>query len=374
MNVKFVSRRYCPGEAWTNRIIAYAKGLSELGCKVSLIYLIPDKNRTRYKLDIPNVTIMNLWEQDCCFARKFRALSYLTNLLRINKYITKEDKVFVYNAEKGIVWAAKKAGAQVYVEITEHPYLGAIGKKSMKSVDKRSRKLNQVDGISVISNSLRNYYMSIGIPESKISVVNMFVDSSRFRNIRRICTEPYIAYCGVVSYNKDGVNVLLKSFKLFLSKHPEYKLYIAGRGETPSIIDELMQYCIDEGIINNVIFMGQISPNDMPTLLVNAKMLALARPNNLQSQNGFPTKLGEYLATGNPVVVTKVGEIPKFLIHMNNGILAEPDNIEDFAQKLLWVADNYEQAKVIGLKGQELVGSSFSYLTQAQILYNLMNL
>ena len=43
-------------------------------------------------------------------------------------------------------------------------------------------------------------------------------------------------------------------------------------------------------------------------------MLVLARPDNIQAKGGFPTKLGEYLATGNPVVVTKVGEIPNYLI------------------------------------------------------------
>ena len=50
-------------------------------------------------------------------------------------------------------------------------------------------------------------------------------------------------------------------------------------------------------------FTGRTSPEVMPQILTDASILALARPNNVQSQNGFPTKLGEYLATGNPVAI-----------------------------------------------------------------------
>lgn len=38
MNVIFINRRYCQGEAWTNRDLGYAKGLSELGVNVTLVF------------------------------------------------------------------------------------------------------------------------------------------------------------------------------------------------------------------------------------------------------------------------------------------------------------------------------------------------
>ena len=104
----------------------------------------------------------------------------------------------------------------------------------------------------------------------------------------------------------------------------------------------------------------------IPQLLFNASILALARPDNLQAKNGFPTKLGEYLATGNPVVVTKVGEIPNFIKHMINGLLAEPDNPVDFAEKLCWIVENPIMAQNIGAKGKELISNAFNSLAQSK--------
>ena len=74
----------------------------------------------------------------------------------------------------------------------------------------------------------------------------------------------------------------------------------------------------------------------MPKYLCNAKLLALARPDSIQAQGGFPTKLGEYLATGRPVVVTKVGEIPDYLEDGVNAFLSDINS----GYSLLYFNDN----------------------------------
>lgn len=70
----------------------------------------------------------------------------------------------------------------------------------------------------------------------------------------------------------------------------------------------------------------------MPQMLKNAEALVLDRPNSLQAQYGFPTKLGEYLLTGNPVVVTKVGDIPLYLKDGVSALLSEDRNPKEFAE------------------------------------------
>ena len=54
-----------------------------------------------------------------------------------------------------------------------------------------------------------------------------------------------------------------------------------------------------------VIFTGAVPYTDVPQLLIDAEILALDRPDNKQAKYGFPTKLGEYLMTGNPVVIPR---------------------------------------------------------------------
>lgn len=371
--IVILNRRYCPGEAWTNRFLAYAKGFAELGKKVTIYYLITDKNRTPYSLNIPGVEIVNLWEKDGWLARRFRIVSFLKNLLRFKKEIKEQDNVLLSGVHDYQFYITRKICkyANVYCESTEHP--AVFGRKGGIANLKLKYNLNKLNGLFVISQSLKKFYESIGVEKEKVHIINMFVDTTRFKGLSKSTSEKYIAYCGAVSYEKDGVNTLIEAFAIFHKIHADYKLYIIGKAITSNTLVRLKELSLTLGVNNDIIFTGAIPPGEMPQLLYDASILALARPNNLQAQNGFPTKLGEYLATGNPVVVTRVGDIPLFVKHHENGFLSNPD-AESFAEQLLWVADNYEEAKAIGLKGQELAYNDFSYLSQSKKVINIIDM
>ena len=104
-------------------------------------------------------------------------------------------------------------------------------------------------------------------------------------------------------------------------------------------------------------------------MLNNAKLLCLARPSSLQSTGGFPTKLGEYLATGHPVVVTSVGEIPNYL-NRENSYIVEPDNNKLFGETINEILTDYDKAVEIGRKGKEVAMQNFNYSVQAVKLHN----
>ena len=71
--------------------------------------------------------------------------------------------------------------------------------------------------------------------------------------------------------------------------------------------------------------------------------------------------------------MTSVGEIPLFIKDGVNGFLAEPDSPKSFADKLIWVADHYEEACRVAAIGRKLAENEFSYKTQSKVLYDLMN-
>ena len=109
-----------------------------------------------------------------------------------------------------------------------------------------------------------------------------------------------------------------------------------------------------------VIFTGAVPYTDVPQLLIDAEILALDRPDNKQAKYGFPTKLGEYLMTGNPVVITHVGDIPLFLTDNETALIAAPDNEISFAEKLIWALENPAEAKDIGIQGRQLAMKCFN--------------
>lgn len=371
--VILLNRRYCPGEAWTNRILAYAKGFAELGEEVVIYYLIPDKNRTKYTIDIPGVKVVDLWEKDGFIARKFRLWAFVKNLLRFKNEVRAGDKVFLYGGYDYQLWIAMKIRtyAKVFCEITEHPDINGTSKSRFMLFD-INECLKRLDGLFVISKALKDYYVGLGLDEDRVHVVNMFVDTNRFRGLCKNNVQKYITYCGAVSYDKDGADILIEAFTKFHKIHPDYKLKIIGKGVTPNVIPKLQILTKKNDIENSVDFTGPIPPSEIPQVLYNATILALARPNNLQAQNGFPTKLGEYLATGNPVVVTRVGEIPLFIKDKENGVLSAP-NADDFAKQLCWVADNPKLAKEVGSNGRKLALNEFSYKTESQKVLLVIN-
>lgn len=363
--VIFLNRRFCPGEAWTNRMLAYAKGFSEQGVRVCLLFIISDKCRTPYSINIPGVEIINLWENDGWLSRTFRALSYLKNKRRIKKFIHDGDICFMTDASGFYLDEVKASGKDVknVYEATEHPLV--LTHNNPQKTKKRFEGICEMDRLLVISHSLKHYFIQKGFPENRIEVINMFVDLSRFNGLKKESTYKYIAYCGNVSYDKDGVNILIESFAEFHKLHPDYYLEIYGRGVGNSI-EKLSILAEERGVAEFVVFTGMISYDIIPQKLVNAAVLALSRPDNLQNQNGFPTKLGEYLMSGNPVVVTSVGEIPLYIQDGYNGYVAQPNNVDSFVHKLCQAVEGLSNGSEVAIRGKQMAKTEFSYRYQTK--------
>ena len=367
-------RRYLKGTAPMNRLLAYAKGFSQLGVEVYFYFLITDEKREKVILNDDRIHCIYLWEQMSERWNSHRAFALIKGLLLFRKQIKKCDAVLTYGRANYMLVTALAGNqkARVFCEITEHPEY--LGKSWLQRISIRVSLwlMKKLDGLLVISNSLKDYFINQGIKPNNVCVVNMFVDATRFERRDKTDDEKYIAYCGSVSSKKDGVDILIKSFAIFYERHSDYKLYIiGGKGddEPLSFFENLVNQL---GVQDAVIFTGKVAAEELPHYLVNASILALSRPDSLQARNGFPTKLGEYLATGNPVLVTNVGEIPLFIKHGENGFIAEESNVDDFAKKLIWIADHYSEATLIGEKGKQLAHNEFSYLTQSKVAYTFM--
>lgn len=366
MKIKLLLRKNSETSASQIRLFAYAKEFAKHGHDVEIYFLIStDKSKTKTKID--GVKFIYLWEDDSYLGTKYKLVSYIKNLLKFRKKIFDGDIVMMYGDQVPFMLTllSLKYKASIFCEITEHPYCENRSLKSICNAYIANKCLRYFDGLFVISNSLRNYFVNNGVSSDNIEIINMFVDTNRFSVERLNSVDKYIAYCGKISVRKDGVDVLLKAFSVFFKKHPEYKLKIIGdfqNNEVKEILHKIVcKLCIDKVVE----FTGRISPDMMPQILTDASILALARPNNIQSQNGFPTKLGEYLATGNPVAVTRVGDIPLYLKDNVNAFLSQPDDFQDFANTLDAIANDYSKAIDVGKEGKRLCFSVFSSEVQA---------
>ncbi len=372
--VVIVRQKFVEGSAPTNRTLGYAKGFAELKKDVHVVFLFPNSGSEKYNKKIYNVTFHYLWDKIPGFLLKSKLLTCFFVIIKYILFLKKNDFVLLLGGFLVPYYFHPFRSTFAFCETTEHPFVNDNVRFKHKLLECFFlNMIKKTKGLFVISNSLKDYYSKF-INSDMIYISNMFVDFTRFLNCNTFDkNEKYIAYCGTLSNYKDGVDILIQSFAIVNQKYPDFKLYIIGEKMKNEMEWQKIQTIInDKNLSDNIIFTGKIMPDEMPILLSKAMILALARPNNIQAKNGFPTKLGEYLCTGNPVVVTRTGDIDMFLEDKISCIFAEPNNINDFAEKLIWTVENYDEAKIIGIKGKEQALNAFSYKKQTEKVMQIM--
>ena len=169
--------------------------------------------------------------------------------------------------------------------------------------------------------------------------------------------------------NKDGLIDLLEAFAIVTGKRKDVRLNLAGSApdhDLKKIKGKIKQLKLDEYIR----MPGNLDSVQIPVLLANSDLLVLARPDNNQAKAGFPTKLGEYLASQKPVLITKTGEIPNYLTNNVSAYLAEPGNIAEFAEKMLFALKD-PQAEKIGKAGFKIAEEYFDYKLYGKTLKDI---
>ena len=351
---------YKPNEATINRLLAFIRSFDKAGVKATVVFIMPDKDKSVIDDVYENISVKYLWNPHTPNNKYTKYLFGFWYAYEFARKLKEGDKVMMFDVCFWDVFMRHK-GIDYYYEATECP--DVISFPSMPFDKSRKRYLSyclKMSGIMVISTELKRYFLERGYDGNKIHIINMIVDAKRFEGGYKPAAEKYIAYCGTASNNKDGVDQLIKAFGIFHKKFTDYKLYIIGN--TPSRQQANNNYELTEqlGLKDSVVFTGMISAKKMPEILSGAQILALDRPDNIQAKYGFPTKLGEYLLTGKPVVVTKVGDIPSFLSDMKSALLAQPNNPEDFAGKLAWACEHPQEACKIGENGKKVALEHFN--------------
>lgn len=359
---------YKPNIAPTNRFISFLRGLDELGVETMVAFIYPNEQKDRMdSKGLSNIHFTYLWKDE---RHDNKVVKYLRSFVAAWRYscaLEKGTKVLLFGGSEYLPFFTRRKDLSVYQERTEHYNVAKLKpwflqKRYLKSVC-------SLQGLFVISTALRDAFLQIGA--KNVVVVNMTVDAKRFVGIEKQEVEyPYIAYCGSASNNKDGVDDLIKAFALVHERYPKMRLFIIGKA--PSKTDESGNIGLVHqlGLDNVVVFTGIVPSEQMPQMLVNAKIVALARPDSLQARCGFPTKLGEYLLSGNPVVVTRVGDIPLFLEDGKTALLSNRRDPKNFAEKLLWVLDHEKEAETIGQAGREVALRHFNYKTETEKIVN----
>ena len=283
-------------------------------------------------------------------------LSYILSCWYLLKFkIRKERNVlYVYNGLtiENIVFVlfAKIIGYKIVVEYVEDLRLpsGAIRRgihiKNQTNVFFERFIPILVNGIVVISSYLFSKFEKYN---KKVSLIHIPItakipeeDESEIHE-ESIFT---IAYSGSFG-SKDGLETLIEAFKKFAVLHPQSKLLLAGINKNKELINK---HLTD----NKIKYIGYLPDEDFYPFLMKASTLCITRNKMKFANAGFPFKLGEYLATGKPVITSNVSDMELYIDNYIDAIVVEPESVDQIVDALMFLIKNKDEAKEIGRRGR----------------------
>jgi len=260
---------------------------------------------------------------------------------------------------------AKLKGIKIYKEQSEHPDVHLKDRVIVSRLAFKYLHFKLFDGLLLMTESLINHFRIENILTKSTLHVPMTVELDRFSlPPGAIGVSKEIMYTGMLDDEKDGTNILIKAFSIIAKKHPGYVLSLFGEASSEVDAARYVKMVQDLNIADRVRFHGVVSRDSITERMVHAAILVLPRPDSLQAQNGFPTKLGEYLATGIPVIATAVGEIPNYLNDNESVFMARPGDVDSLVEKFDLVVSDYKKALEIAEQGRLIAHKNFSNIKQ----------
>lgn len=180
---------------------------------------------------------------------------------------------------------------------------------------------------------------------------------------------PVIFFVGYL-IEKKGIRYLLDAMPQILAKLPNVHLVLAGGGTD---LEKLQQQAKDLNIEKHVTFLGWVKNDDLADYYRDTDVFVL--PSIVDSKGETETQglvLAEAMACGAPVVGSNVGGIPDVIIP-EVGFLAEPQNSEDLAAKIVMMLSDPEKRKKMSQAGIRWAQEHFSWQSVSRKYMEIYN-
>lgn len=368
------------GLAATNRLMTYARELSK-NYTVKVIVSRPTELSGNVlnnqvagsvgNVDFEYAAGTTIWPQQKGKLTKlllmFRTFRNVKKLLKAHKPCT-----VVYASIPWILAARlrswkKRFGFKLFHEISE---LTVLAKNPLKRRVMLGN-ISRLDGHVTMTQEITDQMHKHG--DHNTFLLPMSVDISRFPQDANRVRGKYFFYCCGATWERDGALDFLQAFEQFCAEEPEYELHMAGRLDPDnSYHRQVKEFIENSPACKRMKLLGQLPADAIPELLMTSAA-AVMSPAKDYVTGGFPTKLGEYLASGVPVICTKVSEIPLYL-NSANAYITEPGNVAALKEFMLDIVRNPEHASEIARNGRAVAEKSFVISSYARELAAFLEL
>jgi glycosyltransferase involved in cell wall biosynthesis len=250
-----------------------------------------------------------------------------------------------------------------YLEEDQH-LLAKLKNKSWIFLDCLIFKM--ADGLIVISKYLKNKYDQKNSKQIPIYLIPISAKCGEGGNLERnsasVITFIYAGSFG----QKDDVLTLLRAFENVQCRKGRGKLFLSGKGGNLEVIKNKIRGN------KSIEYVGYLPDKEFYEFLKQADVLCMVRSNSTYANGGFPFKLGEYLATGKPVIASNVGDVSTYLRDREDAYLVDAGDINGLEGAIEYCIDNYGDAVKIGKNGMEKCRKFFNPEMNGKLLLDLI--
>lgn len=185
------------------------------------------------------------------------------------------------------------------------------------------------------------------------------IDHSQDANIDN--KENYILFASIARPNK-GYDTLLKAYKIVSEKHPEWRLVMAGFGDSQSAKEMINELELKE----KVTIYKWCDRASMNELYDKAGIFCIA-----SLKEGFPMTFLEAASFGTPIVTTPVGGLVDVIEDGKNCMIFDFRNHEMMAEQIIRLIEDKETRRLISKKLIDLTRNNFSTSSVNESIENL---
>lgn len=224
------------------------------------------------------------------------------------------------------------------------------------------RAIKRADAVICVSKFNKKELITLtDYPAEKIYVAYNGVDIEKFdsasgdeiRHRFNFGDEFIILYCGQIGEIK-GLVYLIKAFKRISQQYSRAKLVVAGssqlwdwRSEADRVYEKRIQRMSRDLDIH---FLGKVTYEVIPFIYKACDVFVLP-----SIQEGLPLSILEAMASGKPVIATRVGGISEVIEDGVNGFLVPPKSVEDLADSITKLIEDKDLKAKMGREGKKIV-------------------
>ncbi len=239
--------------------------------------------------------------------------------------------------------------------------------------------MRRVSRVIALNETAKQSFVSRGkVKAENVVVVHNGVDTDFFKpsNDARQAAEKYglegkhvVLFVGRLARIK-GVEHLLKAADTVVNQFGYRNMLFMLIGspsfdatERPMTMDEILNYIAQRQLEKNIILTGSLPLEEVRVMYVASDIFVLP-----SLAEGDPLVTLEAMASGKPVIGTRVGGIPHHIRDGWNGFLIHPANERQLADKIRCLIDNPEERKKMGQNSRRYAEEEFDWVKVAERL------